>query len=60
MTWPMTWPMTWYTGDPTYDSVLTLSYGLVVLVFFGAAFAKSPYGRFASDTSLAQYFARHV
>ena len=46
----MTWPMTWYTGDATYDSVLTLSYGLVVLVFIGAAFAKSPYGRFASDS----------
>ena len=46
----MTWPATWYTGDPTYDSVLTLSYGLCVLVFIGAAFAKSPYGRFASDS----------
>ncbi len=45
----MTWPMTWYTGDPTYDSILTLSYGLCLLVFIGAAFAKSPYGRFASD-----------
>ncbi|MGB5348119.1 MAG: hypothetical protein WBN10_00875, partial [Polyangiales bacterium] len=41
--------MTWYTGDPTYDTVLTLAYGLVVLVFVGAAFMKSPYGRFASD-----------
>ena len=41
--------MTWYTGDPTYDTVLTFAYGLVVLVFIGAAFAKSPYGRFASD-----------
>ncbi|MBT8463698.1 MAG: 3-oxo-5-alpha-steroid 4-dehydrogenase, partial [Deltaproteobacteria bacterium] len=41
--------MTWYTGDPTYDTVLTLAYGLVALVFIGAAFMKSPYGRFASD-----------
>ena len=41
--------MTWYTGDPTYDTVLTLAFGLVVLVFIGAAFTKSPYGRFASD-----------
>ncbi len=41
--------LTWYTGDPTYDTVLTASYGLVVLVFIGGAFLKSPYGRFASD-----------
>jgi 3-oxo-5-alpha-steroid 4-dehydrogenase 1 len=41
--------MTWYTGDPTYDTVLTLSFALVVLVFIGAAVVKSPYGRFASD-----------
>ena len=41
--------MTWYTGDPTYDTVLTLAFVLVVLVFMGAAFMKSPYGRFASD-----------
>ena len=41
--------MTWYTGDRTYDTILTLAYGLVVLVFIGAAFMKSPYGRFASD-----------
>jgi len=41
--------MTWYTGDSTYDTVLTLAYGLALLVFIGAAFAKSPYGRFASE-----------
>jgi len=41
--------MTWYTGDPTYDTVLTLAFAFVVLVFIGAAFMKSPYGRFASD-----------
>lgn len=41
--------MTWYTGDPTYDNVLTLAYGLVALVVVGAAFTKSPYGRFASE-----------
>ena len=28
--------MTWYTGDPTYDTVLTFAFGLVVLVFIGA------------------------
>ena len=43
------WIATWYTGDPTYDTVLSFAFGLVVLVFIGAAFAKSPYGRFASD-----------
>jgi len=41
--------MTWYTGDATYDTILTFAFGLVVLVFIGAAFMKSPYGRFASD-----------
>lgn len=41
--------MSWYTGDPTYDTVLTLAFGLVIVVFIGAAFVKSPYGRFASD-----------
>ena len=41
--------MSWYTGDPTYDTVLALAYGLVALVFIGAALTKSPYGRFASD-----------
>lgn len=41
--------MTWYTGDPTYDTVLTLAFGLVLLVLVGAAFVKSPYGRFSSD-----------
>jgi 3-oxo-5-alpha-steroid 4-dehydrogenase 1 len=41
--------MTWYTGDPTYDTVLTFALGLVVLVFIGAAVMKSPYGRFASN-----------
>ncbi|MBW2688135.1 MAG: 3-oxo-5-alpha-steroid 4-dehydrogenase, partial [Deltaproteobacteria bacterium] len=41
--------MTWYTGDPTYDTVLTLAFALVVFVFIGAAVMKSPYGRFASD-----------
>ena len=41
--------MTWYTGDPTYDTVLTFAFVLVVMVFIGAAVMKSPYGRFASD-----------
>ena len=41
--------MTWYTGNSTYDTVLTFAYGLALLIFIGAAVAKSPYGRFASD-----------
>jgi 3-oxo-5-alpha-steroid 4-dehydrogenase 1 len=42
-------PLTWYTGDATYDTVLTLAFVLVALVFVGAAIVKSPYGRFASN-----------
>lgn len=41
--------MDWYTGDTTYDTVLTLGFVFAALVAFGAAFTKSPYGRFASD-----------
>jgi hypothetical protein len=41
--------MTWYTGDPTYDTVLTFAFVLVLFVFIGGALMKSPYGRFASD-----------
>jgi 3-oxo-5-alpha-steroid 4-dehydrogenase 1 len=31
--------MTWYTGNPMYDTVLTLAYGLVVFVVTGFAIA---------------------
>ena len=41
--------MTWYTGDPTYDTVLTLAFALVVGVVIAGRFVQSPYGRFASD-----------
>lgn len=41
--------MRWYTGDETYDTVLTLGFGFAASVAMGAAFTKSPYGRFASD-----------
>jgi len=41
--------MTWYTGNPRYDTVLTLAFVFVVMVFIGAAVMKSPYGRFASN-----------
>jgi 3-oxo-5-alpha-steroid 4-dehydrogenase 1 len=41
--------MTWYTGNPTYDTVLTLAFVFAVMVFIGAAVMKSPYGRFASN-----------
>ncbi len=41
--------MHWYTGDTNYDTVLTLGFAFAALVAVGAAFTKSPYGRFASD-----------
>jgi 3-oxo-5-alpha-steroid 4-dehydrogenase 1 len=37
----------WYTGDPTYDTVLTLGLGFVFVVAVAAWFVPSPYGRFA-------------
>ena len=41
--------MTWYTGDPTYDGVLTGAFVLVGLVILGGLVVQSPYGRFASE-----------
>jgi 3-oxo-5-alpha-steroid 4-dehydrogenase 1 len=41
--------MTWYSGDPTYDTVLTAALALAFFVGFVAPFFPSPYGRFASD-----------
>lgn len=40
--------MSWYTGDRTYDTVLTIAFGLVAFVVLAAPFVQSPYGRFAS------------
>ena len=41
--------MNWYTGDTTYDTLLTLAFGIVALTVIGASFIQTPYGRFASD-----------
>ena len=40
--------MDWYTGNTTYDTVLTLGFVLVVFILIGDKFAKSSYGRFGS------------
>ena len=40
--------MTWYTGDVTYDTVLTAALVFVALVAVAAWFVPSPYGRFSS------------
>lgn len=37
---------TWYTGDPTYDTVLTVAFAYVAFVSVAAWFFPSPYGRF--------------
>jgi len=39
--------MTWYTGDATYDTVLALGFGFVLVVSVAAWLVPSPYGRFA-------------
>jgi 3-oxo-5-alpha-steroid 4-dehydrogenase 1 len=41
--------MTWYTGDPTYDTVLTAGLAAVVLTALTSLFFIAPYGRFASS-----------
>ena len=41
--------MTWYTGNSTYDTVLTAALALAALVSLTSPFVASPYGRFASD-----------
>lgn len=41
--------MTWYTGDSTYDTLLTAALALAALVGATSPFVASPYGRFASD-----------
>ncbi|MGW4366256.1 3-oxo-5-alpha-steroid 4-dehydrogenase [Nocardia takedensis] len=40
--------MDWYTGDTTYDTVLTIGFGFAAFVLIGGLFAQSPYGRFAT------------
>ncbi len=40
--------MSWYTGEQTYDTILALAFGLVLIVALSSAFVVAPYGRFAS------------
>ena len=42
--------MTWYTGNATYDSVLTFAFVFAALVIVGSLFQQSPYGRFGATT----------
>lgn len=41
--------MTWYTGDPTFDTVLTIGLAFAAMTILAGAFAQSPYGRFADS-----------
>jgi len=41
--------MTWYTGNVTFDTVLTIGLAFALFTIVGAPFANSPYGRFASE-----------
>lgn len=41
--------MSWYTGDTTYDTLLTFALGFALFVFAVSWFLPSPYGRFASE-----------
>ncbi|MFC4374830.1 3-oxo-5-alpha-steroid 4-dehydrogenase [Nocardia halotolerans] len=40
--------MQWYTGNTTYDTVLTIGFAFAAFVMIGGMFAQSPYGRFTS------------
>ncbi|QUR65789.1 methyltransferase [Mycobacterium spongiae] len=40
--------MNWYTGNTTYDTVLTIALGIAALVIIGGLFMQSPYGRFGA------------
>ena len=41
--------MDWYTGNTTYDLILTLGFAYVGIVVVAAPFVDTPYGRFASE-----------
>ena len=41
--------MAFYTGDRTYDTILTISLCCALLVPIGSHFVPSPYGRFSSE-----------
>ncbi len=40
--------MDWYTGNTTYDTVLTIGFAIAALVIVGGLFRQSPYGRFGA------------
>lgn len=40
--------MTWYTGNPTYDTALTIGFVFAAFVLFAGRLVQTPYGRFAS------------
>jgi 3-oxo-5-alpha-steroid 4-dehydrogenase 1 len=40
----------WYTGDPIYDSLLAVAFGIVLSTVVAARFIQTPYGRFADDS----------
>ncbi len=41
--------MNWYTGDTTFDTVLTIGLVFAAFTLLAGPFQQSPYGRFASD-----------
>lgn len=41
--------MNWYTGNTTFDTVLTIGLAFALFTIVCAPFANSPYGRFASE-----------
>lgn len=41
--------MNWYTGNETFDTVVTIGLVFAAFTVLGGLFVKSPYGRFASD-----------
>ncbi len=41
--------MNWYSGDATYDTVLTAALAMVIVVGVVAPLVPSPYGRFATE-----------
>ncbi len=40
--------MNWYTGNTTYDTVVTVGLVIAALVIIGGLFRQSPYGRFGA------------
>lgn len=44
--------MNWYTGNTTYDTVVTIGLVIAALVIIGGLFRQSPYGRFGVNGQL--------